>query len=684
MSRHGTRVTAVVVTVGLLAACSGSSGGGHAAERSGAADSTGATQDVGHKSSAAAPLAPCDPLGGAQCLLPFPNDYFTVPEAGTATGRRVRIERSSTPANAEGTHVDPTEINRNDGFSPGSALTVQIPGLDLQASGAAPVTDIGASLNPNAPIVIVDTQTGERWPYWAELDAKAHSDDQRLLFVRPARNFLEGHRYAVGFRHLVGPKGAVDNPAFDVYRDKSASQDKAVQARRPAMERVFADLAHAGVARKQLALAWDFTVMSERSLSERILHMRDDAFAQLGDKAPKFTVTSVSENGGGSVLRTVKGTVQVPRYLTGDGATGTVLNNGTGPRDDPLPKANGTQDANFTCVIPRSAVGPDGKAVPTRMSLYGHGLLGSAAEVQAAGPVFASESNTTFCATDWIGMSVADIPTAVAILKDLSKFRTLADRLQQAMLDFLFLGRALKHPQGLSSDKSFQDAQGRSLLDTKDLVFVGNSQGGIIGGATTSVAQDWTRAVLGVPGMNYNTLLDRSVDFDTYAKILAPAYPSVIDQHVGLALVQQLWDRAENDGYAQHIAANPYPHTPNHTVLMVEAFGDHQVTNVTTEVMARTIKAKVRQPALAPGRSSAKQPFWGIDPIGSFPYRGSALLVWDFGTPTPPVENQPNRAGSDPHGKGAIVPEVRRAAATFLEPNGGLIDVCNGQPCRSS
>ncbi|MCA1727516.1 MAG: hypothetical protein LC722_07670 [Actinobacteria bacterium] len=34
---------------------------------------------------------PCDALDPAHCLLPFPNDRFTVPAAGTATGRRVNF-----------------------------------------------------------------------------------------------------------------------------------------------------------------------------------------------------------------------------------------------------------------------------------------------------------------------------------------------------------------------------------------------------------------------------------------------------------------------------------------------------------------------------------------------------------------------------------------------------------------
>jgi hypothetical protein len=144
-----------------------------------------------------------------------------------------------------------------------------------------------------------------------------------------------------------------------------------------------------------------------------------------------------------------------------------------------------------------------------------------------------------------------------------------------------------------------------------------------------------------------------------------------------------LWDRGENNGYAQHIADDPYRGTPRHEVLLFEAFGDHQVANVGTEVMARTLDAEVRVPALADGRHSGVDPFWGIHEARRFPDRGgSYLVVWDFGTPTPPVGHLPNRAGEDPHGKGRDQLEVLNLAKAFLE-RGELIDTCAGGPCQT-
>ena len=627
----------------------------------------------------------CDPLGGARCLLPFPNDYFTVRDGSTETGRRIALALDATPANAAGVHIDPTELNRNDGFSPGSAIVALLPGIDLAASGAAPITDMASSLDRDAPIVVIDAETGRRHPYWAELDSRAPDDAHRLLFVRPAEALREGHRYIVGIRDVVDRAGQPLAPSdvFRAYRDRLDTGVDAVEGRRPHMEDLFRRLDRAGVARAGLVLAWDFTVASGENLSERLLAMRDDAFRQLGTAAPGFTVTSNVPSTRANLAREVSGTFEVPNYLTDSGDPGSVLNNGNGPGSSPIPARNGTYIARFICAVPTSAVGADGAANPTRMMLYGHGLLGSAREALGAASRYAGVTNTTTCATWWIGMSEDDIGVVLRALGDMSAFRSIPDRLQQSMLNFLFLGRLMKHPSGLSSDPAFQATDGTPLLDQRNLTFNGVSQGGILGGAVTAVAQDWRRAFLGVPAMNYSTLLDRSVDFDRFGVVFDPNYPDWVDRQLAILLAQMLWDRGENDGYAQHLTGNPYRRTPSHRVMLYEAFGDHQVANVATEVMARTIDAELRIPALAPGRSPDRQPFWGIDTTRRLPdSHGSYLVVWDFGTPAPPLGNVPNRAGTDPHGQGRDQLEVLTVAATFLE-QGRLVDTCAGGPCQT-
>ena len=75
-----------------------------------------------------------------------------------------------------------------------------------------------------------------------------------------------------------------------------------------------------------------------------------------------------------------------------------------------------------------------------------------------------------------------------------------------------------------------QDSLGNPVIDTSNVFFDGNSQGGIFGGAVMAIAQDITRGVLGVPGMNYSLLLTRSTDFAAYSAILYPAYPNELER----------------------------------------------------------------------------------------------------------------------------------------------------------
>ena len=118
--------------------------------------------------------------------------------------------------------------------------------------------------------------------------------------------------------------------------------------------------------------------------------------------------------------------------------------------------------------------------------------------------------------------------------------------------------------------------------------------------------------MLYVPGMNYSTLLTRSVDFEDYAPILYPSYPDEGERPLLLAMIQMMWDRGEPNGYANHMTSDPLPGTPAHKVLIEMAYGDHQVANVATEVEARTIGAPLRYPTLdpagAPRDSSTSSP----------------------------------------------------------------------------
>ncbi|RJL32900.1 hypothetical protein D5H75_14870 [Bailinhaonella thermotolerans] len=624
----------------------------------------------------------CDPIDPGACLLPFPNDHFTVADPATATGRRVAFAERAMPRSAAGTPIAPGEWNRSDGFSPGSMMLALVPGVDLARTGAAPITDIGRSLDRRAPIVLLDLTSGERRPYWAELDAGA-PPERRALIVRPARNLREGHRYAIALRNLRDAAGNAipANPAFAAVAGDPLPPGHELRDRQRRLRPALEALRRHGVGRDGLYLAWDFTVASERGLAERALRMRDEALRELAGRSPSFEVTSVTDftpEQNAQIARRVEGTVRVPSYLDRPGGPpGSGLN--YGPDGLPARLPGNTQAAPFRCELPRAAF-----TRPARAALYGHGLLGRHAEVGAGNvATMAERHGFAFCATKWIGMSDEDIPSVIATFSDMSRFHAIPDRTQQAFLGFVFLGRAMIEEDGFTSHPAFRAAGGRPLIDVRHgLVFDGNSQGGILGGALVALSPDIRRGVLGVTGMNYSTLFNRSADSAPFQAAFDRNYPDKLDQQLILALMQMLWDRGEANGYAAHMTGDPYPGTPRHRVLMHVAFGDHQVATVTADVEARTIGARLMAPALASGRSPDRVPYWGVPAVHGPAWPGSALVVWDSGTPPPPVTNTPPAEGTDPHEDPRRTPAAQLQKAIFLK-TGVVADVCGPRPCVS-
>jgi hypothetical protein len=642
----------LLVAAVVLTACTESSDGNSASVSSTSvvASSTTAPQDAVLTES-----LQCDPLDERACLLPWPNDAFTVPDAATATGRRLDLNPDSTPLNAAGTPIDVTDQNRADGFSPGSAILTLVPDLDLEKSGIAPSTDIGSSLRPGAPIVLLDTTTGERLPYWAELDAPAPQGDQ-LLMIHPATSLPEGHHIAVALRDLVATDGSSVEPTTAFRAAIDGTPEPLERARH--FRELFDVLGADDIDTDPLYLAWDFTVASTESLSGRALRMRELAYASIADGAPAFTVSSQTDSGN---VRTIEGTYDIPNFLGGTGAPGSnLLLDGDG-----LPVQNTDEPsfhAPFTCLMPLTPTADH----PT--IVFGHGLLGTRSQVN--GLSFAPEANLAgVCGTDEIGMSTEDLPTLATILADLSGFSQQADRMVQGLLNQQFLGRLLNTADGFASSPAFQNATGTPLLTVGTTVFVGNSQGGVLGGAMSALSSEWSRVVLGVPGIDYSLLLPRSSDWPEFQSIFDVAYTDPVDRVLALQLIQLLWDRGENDGYSQHLTGDPYPGIEAKQVLMVQAFGDHQVANVSTEILARTIGAAVYEPSLNEGRSADVDPQWGIDAFDSAAPGDAMLVVWDFGTPAPPTVNLPPTEpeyGQDPHGAGSDEPRVLQQAFTFL------------------
>ncbi|MFZ0387379.1 MAG: hypothetical protein WAL22_17080 [Solirubrobacteraceae bacterium] len=653
-------------------------------------------------SAAARPLADCQPFQARPCAFPFPSDLFTVADGATVTGLRVRLPGSVLPASDEGVRLRTGPYDSSDGFSPGSTLVVHVPGLDdqqaLQRTGAAGLSDIGQSMASDQPIVVLDAQTGQRVPIWSELDPVGAPPADTDLVIHPAGSFLEGHTYVVVLRSLYTASGhLIPSPRWFSRLRTGRGLGPAEVAQIPRYRAIFGLLARAGISRQHVYEAWDFTVASTRSLSERMLAIRDQAFAQLDDPdlgvggvtghAPAFQIlssTALSDS-----VQEVTGTMQVPCYLKTCGLSSATGFHYSSPGLYAAPTQIPGQfvAAPFECIVPSSA----GALSPARISLYGHGFLSTGADVtEPSQQQLASAGNIVLCSTDWLGLAGGDKSNDVRAMLNPNKLPAQVARMQQGVLDMVYLGRLMISPSGLANNPAFQLA-GQSVLDTSELYYDGNSTGGIQGGIVTAVSPDVSRAVLGVSSIDWaNWLVPRTQGIGDFATEQDTRYPDLSARPLLLDLMQQIWDRGDPDGYVQHLISDQFPGTLPHQVLMQTAYGDEYVSMYSAAAEARTIGADAYQPALDPDRSADANLLYGLTPVPGSPFEGSAIDIWDLGPglvrapqildlqPPPDVPPYVN-----PHESVQYTPAAQQQTSDFLAPDGAFVDVCGGAPCHT-
>jgi hypothetical protein len=77
---------------------------------------------------------------------------------------------------------------------------------------------------------------------------------------------------------------------------------------------------------------------------------------------------------------------------------------------------------------------------------------------------------------------------------------------------------------------------------------------------------------------------------------------------------------------------------------------------------------------------------WGLSKLNQTKAAKAGLVLWDYGTPTPPTTDlAPNGStyGADPHGDGRGNASLLTQITTFLT-TGVIPDVCGAQACQSS
>ena len=385
---------------------------------------------------------------------------LTVRDKKSPTGLRVHLPAKAMPANKSGKRITTGDYNRQDGFSPGQTIVVNVKGLHTQKafnrSKLVPLEDLGQSFAKRAGVVVINAKTRKRQLIYAELDANAKSASQRMLLIHPGKNFDEGARYIVALRGLRTASGKKIKPSKGfaaLKRGKGAEapaqalqghlQDAQARRHRQGQPdarvglhgrvRARADRAHAADPQRRVRPARRQQPRRRQGRGQR---------AEVHDHRRSST-TPTRRSCAGSPARS-----RCPATSTCTGCPPGARFHYSSKRRTRCPTQlpGNTQTAKFECNDPARGARPAPRAPRSTATAC------SATPTRSTGATsrhMAQEHDFAFCATTWSGMSAEDIPNAVELLSDFSRFPSLADREQQGFLNQLYLGRLLDPPAGL-------------------------------------------------------------------------------------------------------------------------------------------------------------------------------------------------------------------------------------------
>ena len=315
-----------------------------------------------------------------------------------------------------------------------------------------PINHLGRYKTANAPVVVIDAEHRAALADLGRDRLDASSPARPTLEIHPAVNFTSGHRYIVALRNLKNadkqtPAGARRLPHLP--RQPALRRRKGQRNGAPHFEEIFSTL-RSRRHRSARACTWPGTSRSPATkttpaASSRCATTRSrrsatptSPTASSKGRSPTFDVTETeNEPNPGEIARRVKGTFTVPCYLFPSCAPGgTMLLDAERHADRKTasgrPTSTASSRASATTGAGESARPVALRARPVRRRRRGR--LGPAAEPLAEPrhrPVRDRRDRHVR-----IGRPVARSRR----LQNLSAFPKLTDRLQQGLLDELYLG----------------------------------------------------------------------------------------------------------------------------------------------------------------------------------------------------------------------------------------------------
>ncbi|HEY4058223.1 MAG TPA: hypothetical protein VGM39_16535 [Kofleriaceae bacterium] len=602
----------------------------------------------------------CNPIDGTGCLLPWPSAVYLDSSTTSETGFQVNIPEKAMPVNVDGIPIAPTIANRMDGFSMTGPMLASF-ATGVSADGLPSYKNPDESLAADSPIIVLDLDTGERAPFFAEVDMNTTDLNARNLIIRPLMRLHEKSHYGVIITTKVKAadgSAIVPNEKFVALRDGGTfGSDARSKLAKDGWDAISAKLPDLSLTPADVALAWDFRTASDKYMRRDLTAMREQALPMIGDAGANlsFSVAMTLPNSE-KTFKKYTGTYKAPNFLSNGEADTSII-----VRDaDDVPMANGLRDARFAAIIPKCA--SDGSyPLPRPVIIFGHGLFGSGQEY--LDDDFTQKLAQDFCfvivAGDFIGMTSRQIQLAPLAVNDMNRAPQIAEKLAQSVIDFMSLESLARG--AMATAPEFQ-IDGHPVIDPTQVHYVGGSLGGIMGNVIMAYDPNFKKAVLAVPGGVWSLLLERSA---AWFALLGAAQGAYDDPHIYQLMVAQLGLALEPYDpitTAAHVIKDPLFGQQPKKVLMWYSLGDSLVTNISTEFVLR----EMNQQVIAP---SVRTP-WRVPVVTPSVAMTSGVTVYDeHPTPLPPETNQPPKTDNGTHGGVNQNPSALRQTQEFLLDN---------------